>query len=74
MAATTSPETTLLLTASDLADALSVSERHVWALNSSGRLPRPIRFGRSVRWNVSELQDWLDAGAPERSKWEAMRQ
>jgi predicted DNA-binding transcriptional regulator AlpA len=49
---------------------LGMSERHVWAMNSSGRLPRPVRLGRSVRWPVDELRQWLAAGARERSHWE----
>jgi prophage regulatory protein len=63
----------LALTAADVARLLDISQRHLWALNSSGRLPRPIRLGRAVRWNAAELRDWLQAGAPERSKWEAIR-
>ena len=63
----------LALTAADVARLLDISQRHLWALHSSGRLPQPIRLGRSVRWNAAELRNWLAAGAPERSKWEAMR-
>lgn len=63
----------LVLPAEDVAKLLDISERHVWALNANGRLPRPIRFGRSVRWSLEELRAWLAAGAPKRSEWEAMR-
>ena len=63
----------LAISASELAKRLEISERHVWALHSSGRLPRPIRFGRAVRWSVRELEEWLAAGAPTRSRWEEMR-
>ena len=52
----------LALTAADVARLLDISQRHVWALDSSGRLPRLIRLGRSVRWNAAELRDWLRAG------------
>ena len=62
----------LALPAAEVAKLLGISERHLWALNSSGRLPRPVRLGRAVRWNLSELRAWLDAGCPERSRWEAM--
>ena len=64
----------LALPAADVARLLGISERHVWALNSSGRLPRPIRLGRAVRWPVDELRAWLAAGAPPRDRWEAMRE
>jgi predicted DNA-binding transcriptional regulator AlpA len=64
----------LAIDAADVGKLLSVSERHVWGMNSRGRLPRPIRLGRAVRWRVAELQAWLAAGCPERSRWEAMRE
>jgi excisionase family DNA binding protein len=69
----TSEEKRLALPASEVAKLLGISERHLWAMNASGRVPRPIRFGRAVRWNRADLEAWLDADAPERSVWEAMR-
>ena len=63
----------MALPANEVAEMLNVSVRHVLALNASGRLPRPVRLGRSVRWLADELRDWLDAGAPPRDKWEAIR-
>lgn len=51
-----------------------VSERHFWAMHSSGRLgPLPIAFGRAKRWVVSELLEWLECGAPPRDKWLAIK-
>ncbi|MDY7108774.1 MAG: helix-turn-helix domain-containing protein [Planctomycetota bacterium] len=69
---TTSPER-LAIPASEVAKLLSVSERHVWTLHATGRLPRPIRLGRSVRWDYAELLAWMKAGAPPRARWEQMR-
>ena len=63
----------LAVSADELAELLGISSRHVWGLNSSGKLPKPVRFGRNVRWSVAELRAWLDAGAPERSRWEILR-
>jgi len=63
----------LAIDAAEVGKLFGVSERHVWAMNSRGRLPRPIRLGRAVRWRVAELRDWLAAGCPERSRWEAIR-
>ena len=63
----------LALPAADVAKLLNISLRHLHTLNASGRLPRPIRLGRSVRWLADELHDWLDAGAPARDRWEALR-
>jgi predicted DNA-binding transcriptional regulator AlpA len=64
----------LALAAADLAKLLDLSERHIWALNASARLPRPIRLGRSTRWNLAEIQRWLDAGSPSRDQWEKLRE
>jgi predicted DNA-binding transcriptional regulator AlpA len=62
-----------LLAAAEVAKILSCSPRHVWALNSSGRLPRPIRLGRVTRWRADEIRDWLAAGAPARDRWESLQ-
>jgi len=64
----------LALPAAEVAKLLGISTRHLWSLNSSGRLPQPVRFGRAVRWRADEIRDWLAAGAPERSRWETMRE
>jgi len=64
----------LALPAAEVAKLLGISERHLWSLNSSGRLPQPVRLGRAVRWRTDELRAWLAAGAPERSRWETMRE
>jgi len=65
-------DTAVLLTAADVARLLAVTVRHVRALDSSGRLPRPVRLGRAVRWRRDELLAWLDAGAPGRDRWETI--
>jgi len=61
------------LSAEELARHLGVSKRHVSAMNSAGKLPAPIRFGRSVRWLADEIREWLAAGAPHRDRWETMK-
>ena len=65
----TSQETGLLLTAEELAGLLRVSRSHVWKLHAMGRLPLPVRLGRAVRWNRTEIEEWLSAGCPPRDKW-----
>jgi excisionase family DNA binding protein len=49
------------------------SDRHVWGLARSGRMPRPVRLGRAVRWRRAELLAWIQAGCPARERWEALR-
>lgn len=64
----------LVLSAPEVAKVLGISERHLWACHASGRLgPRPIALGRSKRWRVAEVRDWLAAGAPARDEWDRMR-
>lgn len=71
---TTSTPTPLALTAAETAKLLGISERHLWACHASGKLgPRPIALGKSKRWVASAVRAWLDAGAPPRDKWLAMR-
>ena len=65
-------EQPLLLKAEQVAELLSVSERHVHKLHSSGRLPRPVRLGKSVRWRRDELEAWVNAGSPDRARWETL--
>lgn len=63
----------LPINADGVARLLNISPRHVWALHSSGLLPRLVALGRARSWVVSELQDWLAASCPARDRWEAMR-
>lgn len=67
MAATTQElQTRLAISAAELAERLSCSERHIWGLHSSGRLPRPIAIGRCRRWRVADIERWLADGCPNR--------
>ena len=64
----------IAVAAARLAKLLAVSERHVWAMDATGRLgPRPFRLGRAVRWRLAEVEAWIAAGAPPRDRWLAMQ-
>lgn len=63
----------LLLSADSLATALEISKASVWGWLSSGRLPAPIKLGKSTRWRREEIEAWVAAGCPGRDRWEAMR-
>lgn len=63
----------LAYSAMQLAERLSVSLRHIRRMDAAGKLPRPVRLGRSVRWPLREVEAWLSAGAPDRRTWEALR-
>ncbi|MBK8915406.1 MAG: helix-turn-helix domain-containing protein [Phycisphaerales bacterium] len=60
----------IALSAEEVADVLGISRAHVWKLHSIGKLPRPVRLGRVVRWDRKILEAWLAAGAPPRDRWE----
>jgi predicted DNA-binding transcriptional regulator AlpA len=38
-----------------------------------GRLPAGLQLGGSKRWRYAEIVAWVEAGAPERRKWEAIK-
>lgn len=63
----------IALSAEEVADVLGISRSHVFRLASSGRLPRSLRLGRAVRWDLATLEAWLAAGAPPRERWERMQ-
>ncbi|NLE57438.1 MAG: helix-turn-helix domain-containing protein [Planctomycetes bacterium] len=53
----------------EVADLLAVSPRHVFALERAGKLPPPVRLGRSKRWSAETIQRWIEAGCPSRDEW-----
>ncbi len=53
-----------LVNARELAKILSVSERTLYRLKSTGELPRPVVLGGSVRWRLSEIRQWIAKGCP----------
>ena len=63
-----------LLTAKAVGGMLSLSKRQIFRLNSSGKIPAPIRIGGAVRWSETTITEWLAAGAPDRKTYEAMQQ
>ena len=63
----------LTISAKVLAQLLGVSLRQVWRLNATAKLPKPIRLGGSVRWLKREIEEFVEAGCPDRQSWEAMK-
>jgi excisionase family DNA binding protein len=55
----------LLLDVGDVARLLSCSERHVYRLSRSMRMPEPVRLGALIRWRRADLEKWLAAGCPD---------
>jgi predicted DNA-binding transcriptional regulator AlpA len=41
-----------------------LSGNHIDRMVLEGKFPKPVRIGRSVRWNKQVLLDWIAAGCP----------
>jgi len=63
----------LVVDAKLLARLLTCSVRTVRTLDTLGKLPKALRIGGRVVWRVSEIREWLAAGAPDRDTWEARK-
>jgi len=63
-----------LLTAAELGKQLNLSRRQIFRLSSMGKIPTPLKIGGAIRWRAAEIANWLEAGAPDRQTWEALRQ
>jgi len=51
----------LLLTAREAADALHVCERTLWGLTAPRGPIAVVKIGRSVRYDVRDLEQWIEA-------------
>ncbi|MCA9196037.1 MAG: helix-turn-helix domain-containing protein [Planctomycetales bacterium] len=51
-----------LMNVSQVAELLGVSAKHVGRLSEAGGMPRPVRLGRSKRWRMAEVQNWIQNG------------
>jgi predicted DNA-binding transcriptional regulator AlpA len=67
------PQQVLAVDARTLGSMLNLSVRTIRTLDSSGKLPRPLRIGHAVRWSVPEIEAWLAAGALDRRTWESVK-
>ena len=63
-----------LLSAKELAGKLLLSARTVWRLRSAGRLPKPVQVGGSIRWRLSDINQWVELGCPAKADFEAIQQ
>jgi len=59
-----------LLSIGAVAERLSVSPRAVWKWVSAGRMPAPVRIGRSVRWRARDIDEFIRLGCPSRERFE----
>jgi excisionase family DNA binding protein len=63
------PTERLLLNDLEVAELLGISRASAHRLRAAGRLPAPLKLGRSCRWRRDELMRWIAAGAPPLELW-----
>lgn len=61
---TTAANEPLLISAAEVARLLCISTRTLWRQLSAGQIPRPVRFGGTVRWRAEEIRRWIAEGCP----------
>ncbi|MEX0701307.1 MAG: helix-turn-helix domain-containing protein [Planctomycetales bacterium] len=61
-----------LITAKQFARMLSATTRTLRRWLDAGKLPRPVRIGRSLRWRLDEVREWIEAECPGLCEWERM--
>ncbi len=69
----TTAHETLLMDAAETARTLGLGRSTFWRLHSAGKVPLPVRLGRRTLWRRDEIEAWVRAGCPPRSKWEATK-
>jgi predicted DNA-binding transcriptional regulator AlpA len=63
----------LLLDAKEAAALCGIGRSYWLRLHSSGRVPLPLRLGRRTLWSRAEVTRWVDAGLPDRQRWEELK-
>lgn len=54
----------VLLSVKKVASLCGCSGRHIRRLNDCGKMPRSIKLGALVKWNRTEILDWIAHGCP----------
>lgn len=65
----------LLLTSREMAEFLGLKHAVLQQLVSTDRILLPVRLGlgKTYRWSVLEVLEWVAAGCPRRGEWIAAR-
>lgn len=57
----------------EVASILNISTRSVWRLVATGELPKPVRFGRSARWRLADIEACIEARTNENHNGQTRR-
>jgi predicted DNA-binding transcriptional regulator AlpA len=60
----------ILVNAEAVAKYLCLSKRTIFRLDSSGKIPAPVRINGSVRWRQSDIENWVSLGCCDRNTFE----
>ena len=71
MLETPSKTKSLLLSATELGLMVQLSARQIFRLNSSGKIPAPLKIGGAVRWAKEDIEKWISLGCPDRKTFKA---
>ena len=57
----------MLVDVHGLAKVLSCGVRSIWRRLAARELPEPVKIGRSVRWDLSTIREWIAQGCPKQN-------
>jgi len=46
--------------AKEICTLFNISKQTIHRLSQGGKFPKPIKFGRCLRWNVESVKNWLN--------------
>ena len=64
----------LVISVNQLAEKLQVSARSVWRLLSHRELIAPVRCGRTTRWELDKVEEWIAKACSSESCFEGYSQ
>ena len=63
-----------LLTVEQVAHRLNVGIRTVWRLDAEKKFPAPYRIGHRKRWELKDLELWLQWKCPNQKKFNQLKE
>ncbi len=58
----------ILIDVVEIGALCSISRSLVYKLNDLEMMPEPILDGRTLRWSLQEIREWVDMGCPKRGE------
>jgi len=61
------------LTARECAAMFGIGTATWWRRDAAALCPRSIKHGRTTRWRLADLEQWIALGCPPRARFEALK-